>query len=611
MDHPQQLHDSQQQITGLCGTLPTRSRDSLANQSQSSGSDDGGFLAARPPPLLTIRTRAQLAQAMVVENAHIHARRNGHNSVHYGVGSGAGGRTSWRRRPIINCPSQLSFRSDGSGQSYNYNRYSNILSRWYLDRHHPLPPHLHHQQSRLYLNYPPLTEDLEAQTNLLRAVPATTFNDDLRINTISHSLPPNTPYTPQSRISRVHASSPASSGAAATGIGTSAPLLVNSPWSPLYFSDLSSVRQPSSADRSFPTPMSGLSLRYMQQERELPALRTIHEETRRLAQGFMPLNSGGYGDYPHSPLSTSPRSHFHGHNLNTNTLRPIRSRLFPRQSRLTRTVGDLSPVFPTYPNNRSASGGGTLGEVEISPASRSSSSGFGSKNTSTQPNQSSHSAGSQHQPHLNSDWRSLPPYKPPPTPPISTLHHQYNHFHPYSNVPFSARFLDNAVAQAAGGDRGHFTLGPNWRLLKRTTQNRSPSSPPPLAYNSTYNMDHWLDLMQRVSEMPGTSKAVDVGSVDGAYEFDPATPTPTASTPTGPPMLMMGAPQTDLGYDNGALGLVSPSTSSSFGHGHHFRKRPTRYENIEARVQAMKEEFYAYKKRQAMNRIAAPLESAC
>lgn len=104
------------------------------------------------------------------------------------------------------------------------------------------------------------------------------------------------------------------------------------------------------------------------------------------------------------------------------------------------------------------------------------------------------------------------------------------------------------------------------------------------------------------------AKAVDVGSVDGAYEFDPATPTPTASTPTGPPMLMT---TTDLGYDAG-MGLVSPSTS--FGHGHlshHFRKRATRYDNIEARVQAMKEEFYAYKKRQAMNRIAAPLESAC
>lgn len=539
--------------------------------------------------------------------------------------AGSSGRAAWRRRPIINCPSQLSFRSDGSGQSYNYNRYSNILSRWYLDRHHPLPPHLHHQQQRmqqrpphhqprLYLNFPPLSEDLESQTNVLRAVPATTFNDDLRINTISQSLPPNTP----SRVSRVHASSPASSGTggAQTNLNasTSGAMLVNSPWSPLYFSDLSSVRQPSSADRSFPTPMSGLSLRYMQQERELPALRTIHEETRRLAQGFMPLHSGSYGDYPHSPVANSPRGGHHlinGHSHNT--LRPIRSRLFPRQTRLTRTVGDLSPVpLPTYPYNRST--GSLAGAaVEISPASRSSSSGFGSKNTSTQPNQSLHSAGSSHhqhhlhQQHLNSDWRMLPPYKAPPTPPISTLHHQHNHFHPYSNVPFSTRFFEGSDRAAAANSS---TLGPNWRLLKRTTLNRSPSSPPPLSYNSPYSMDHWLDLMQRINEMPGTSKAVDVGSVDGAYEFDPATPTPTASTPTGPPMLMMAPHHTDLGYDNG-LGLVSPqSTSSSSGH-HHFRKRPTRYENIEARVQAMKEEFYAYKKRQAMQRIAAPLESAC
>lgn len=567
-----------------------------------------------------------------MENAHLQSLRNsqfltgGDGGRGIGVSSGGGGgRTSWRRRPIINCPSQLSFRSDGSGQSYNYNRYSNILSRWYLDRHHPLPPHLHHQpqgpQPRLYLNYPPLTEDLDSPTNLLRAVPATTFNDDLRINTISQSMAgTTTPYTPQSRISRVHASSPASSGAAAAGLGTSNPLLVNSPWSPLYFSDLSSVRQPSSADRSFPTPMSGLSLRYMQQDRELPALRTIHEETRRLAQGFMPLASGGYSDYPHSPL-TSPRQYNH-HGYSNQTMRPIRSRLFPRQSRLTRTVGDLSPtMFPVYPYNRNMVG--DVGHVEISPASRSSSSGFGSKNTSTQPNQSSLSAGSHnhlHSIHQNqqqqlgnhsTDWRSLPPYKPPPTPPISTLHHQHNHFHPYSNVPFSTRFFEQQAV--SGNDPRAATLTPNWRLLKRTSLNRSPSSPPPLSYNSPYNMDHWLDLMQRVSEMPNSSavKAVDVGSVDGAYEFDPATPTPTASTPTGLPMLMVGPHTGDLGFDSSGIGLASPSTSSSLGH--HFRKRPptTRYENIEARVQAMKEEFYEYKKRQAMKRLTAPLESAC
>lgn len=41
------------------------------------------------------------------------------------------------------------------------------------------------------------------------------------------------------------------------------------------------------------------------------------------------------------------------------------------------------------------------------------------------------------------------------------------------------------------------------------------------------------------------------------------------------------------------------------------RKRVSKYDNIEARVQAMKEEFHAYRQRQAMQRAGVELESAC
>lgn len=378
--------------------------------SNSSSSDDGGFLPRRG-----IRNRA-----------------------------------SWRR-PLVGFPSQLSLRSDGSGQSARQG-IANFLGGFMQPRfiHPPIKP-----------------------------IPA-----------IYSLQPPLTPSNP-----RFQSSSPA----------TSSNVLL-SPWSPLYFSDLSSVRQPSSAERSYPTPPGYMQLRNMHERysQELPSLRAIHEET--FNNQFIPVH----------PITASPTSRLRfpppypsGHMM---TARP-RARLLPRHARIARSAPELASPDHT----------------ETSPESRSSSSGFGSKNTSSNQNQSSQSGST------FTEWR-LPPYRPPPPPPPHLLHQQ-----------------------------------------------QLPPPPPPL-------VGHWLDRLHdsspHSSELPlplplPHHKQVDVGSVDGHYEFDPATPTPTPSTPTG--------------------GRDDPKTLTRF----------SRYDNIEARVQAMKEEFHEFRKRQAKRRRSHELESAC
>lgn len=327
-------------------------------------------------------------------------------------------RASWRR-PLVGYPSQLSLRTDASGQS-------------------ALPP-------------------------------AYIIENPHRIHPGIQFVP--TFYTPH----KFQSSSPTNSSG-----------LLLSPWTPMYFSDLSSVRYPSSGERSYPTPPGFLQLRTMHERysQELPPLRAIHEEH----QGFVPVQ----------PLLDSPRPV---------VIRPRSGRLLmPRHARLARSAPELD-------------------HLDRSPESRSSSSGFGSKNTSSQQNQSSHSGS------MFMDWR-LPPYRPPPPPPL---------------------------------------LPP----------------PPPL-------MRHWLEL---ASSSPTASdhllhKAVDVGSVDGHYEFDPSTPTPTPSTPTGSRDIDM--------VDAGA----GPLQRKSF-------PLRSRYDNIDARVQAMKEEFNEFRKRQASRRRGQELESAC
>lgn len=325
-------------------------------------------------------------------------------------------------------------------------------------------------------------------------------------------------YTP-SKVSRVHASSPA----------TSSPL-VNSPWSPLYFSDLSSV-QPSSAERS--------SYRNMRQQarpqyrtadyiNELPSLRTLHEETQRMSQGFVPV---------HIP-TTSPSVNYyanigppvsHMHQQYYSQRQRPRTRVFPRFNRVSKSIPQelISPTLNLKTNS-------PFNFLEQSPESQSSSSGFGSKNTSSLQNQSSHSDAN--------DLRSLPPYRPPPEPQL----HRHE----------------------------------NWQM-------------PPTS------MNHWLELISRLnSATDGTfSKAIDVGSVDGHYEFDPSTP---ASTPTIRDDIQM------------STGFNSSISNSYDLFGSQRKQRSSRYENIDARVQAMKEEFYEFRKKQAIKRSGGIiLESAC
>lgn len=330
---------------------------------------------------------------------------------------GVRNRASWRR-PLVGYPSQLSLRSDASGQSAR--------------PHHIVAPRFHPQIPTIY-----------------------------------------TPATPI-----FQSSSPATSSA-----------LLLSPWTPMYFSDLSSVRHPSSGERSYPTPPGFTQLRSVHERysQELPSLRAIHEES----QGFIPVH----------PIRDSPRIRVLAQYPGP---RP-RARLLPRHTRIARSAPEL----------------GSPDHLDRSPESRSSSSGFGSKNTSSQQNQSSQSGST------FIEWR-LPPYRPPPPPP--------------SALP----------------------------------------PPPPL-------IGHWLELL---SASPSASeqlqKAVDVGSVDGHYEFDPSTPTPTPSTPTG---LRDGD---EMPMRKGYSTL-----------------RSTRYDNIDARVQAMKEEFNEFRKRQAKRRRSHELESAC
>ncbi|KAK2581283.1 hypothetical protein KPH14_008071 [Odynerus spinipes] len=266
----------------------------------------------------------------------------------------------------------------------------------------------------------------------------------------------------------------------------SSPSGTHVPWTPLYFSDLSSVRQPSSGERSFPTPPSYLQLRTVHQRysQELPSLKAIHAESRR----FVPVQ----------PLATSSPPQSAG--------RP-RARLPPRHARHARSAPELA-ASP---------------DLETSPESRSSSSGFGSKNTSQQ-NQSSRSGSTV------AEWRP-PPYRPPP---------------------------------------------------------------PPL-------VGRWLELQDQ-AKVGQLKNAVDAGSVDGHYEFDPAscTPTPTsASTPTReerPPVHQIHAIHVPHAHQVHTV--------------HHQTSRYSK-DNIEARVQAMKAEFHQFRQRQARRKQSTHLESAC
>lgn len=453
------------------------SRPTSATGSNSSESDDGGFLPQRRTSKL---------------------------------------RTSWRR-PLVSYPSEMSFapvtptprRASHDGLLRIGNGNEQQLLQIVPVELHPIPP--------TYQNI-----------------------DSLERTPMRHTLP--YPHTP-SRVSRIISSSPAVSSPMAHSSTIFSPQT-------MYFSDLSSVLQASSRDRSFPTPRSAnISQLRMLQERyaqELPSLRAIHEETQRMAQ------------YPHAqqllytPSQYLPNSYYqpHLHHINYGQQMPSqqqqhqvlvhqrpKSRLLPRHVRMARSAPELGLPAVNYIDTT----------MEASPESQSSSSGFGSRNTShAHHNHSLRSGSSTAQPNV----RNLPPYRPPPQP--------MYYYYPYD--------------------------------ASSTSQHSSP-----------YTMDHWVDLIKQMSgdsytaaeNQAAADAKLDVGSVDGHYEFDPATatPTPTASTPTGATrddLLLSALPNTQFT-------LLQTQSLQPYQ-----RKRVSKYENMEARVQAMKEEFYAYRKRQAM-----------
>ncbi|XP_055837271.1 protein turtle isoform X3 [Episyrphus balteatus] len=519
--------------------------------SQNSSSDDGGFLA----------------------------RRNFINS-----------RASWRR-PLVASPSQLSLQSNSSARGF-LNGLGGLL-RVGAGRYQNVPRN--QQYANVYRNLPqPASRPL---------------HQNLHINTLAVPQTPITPnlYTP-SRVSRIFSSSPAST------IG------IHSPWSPAanQFSDLSTV-YPSSAERSFPTPSSGglgatasgntAGSRYHRYySHELPSLRTIQEETRRMNQGFVPL---------HIPPSPSWRGYYQSQTP-YHSYRP-RTRWYPRHSRVTRSHSELLSPLPhlnfAAAHYRPSGGMG----LEASPESRSSSSGFGSKNTSNQQHGSHHSGST-------SEWRLLPPYRPPPPPPSTSYYYQDPgpHYHHHHSLHHHHHHHPAAAAAAAAVANASATVGTQSTLPYYNNNNynttggslkQRPTTPP-------YTMGNWLDMISRLNAATDTvnvHKAVDVGSVDGHYEFDPSTPTPSASTPTGGPRDDLNLLNIDTGSTVGGIFHTATSgmpPTAAMTLGPPMRKQrygaSTRYDNIETRVQAMKEEFYAYRKRQAMKRAGVvELESMC
>ncbi|XP_069675343.1 protein turtle isoform X5 [Periplaneta americana] len=438
-------------------------------------------------------------------------------------------RASWRR-PLVGYPSQLSLRSDGSGESGVGGGLTTILDAL---GGRSSPPRYHHH---------------------LPLVP-----------TIYSPPPAPTP--------RFRASSPATPGS-----------LLTTAWSPSYnYSDLSSVPQLSSVERSLPTgstfntatPPSYLQLRTVHERysQELPSLRAIHEESSRWQQRqqqqrtrtetypptttphlvtsplFLPVHPLATSSPPRVrippprpalPWAEDLAPQHPGHGTGTMATARPRARLPPRHARHARSAPELADAEHQD---------GLL--METSPSS---SSGFGSKNTSQQ-NQSSQSGST------SAEWR-LPPYRPPPPPPPPP------------------------------------PLRPS-----------HPPAPPPL-------VGHWLEFTAGLQDTspphsePGrlrSSKPLDA-SVDDHYEFDTVfAATPTPSTPTGvrtaPPRQRLGSGGEDRGISDSEIYSASFYPPRP--------KRPSKYDNIEARVQAMKEEFHEFRKRQAKRRRSEELESAC
>ncbi|XP_030564926.1 protein turtle isoform X4 [Drosophila novamexicana] len=543
-----------------------------SNVSQKSSSDDGGFLSRRN----FITARASWRRPLVASSSQVSLQSAADSAR--GFLQGLGG--------LLKIGGSV--KQQLSEEAVSGARYQNVLRPY---------------SSNIYRNL---------QQN-------TTNSGPLHINTISGSLSQShqllSPqlYTP-SRASRIFSSSPAST----PGHQQQQQLSYGAyPGQHTHFSDLSTV-YPNSAERSLPTShLSGAGnlSRYRYHSQELPSLRTIQEETRRqqpyphqsqhpLEDHFVPLqlpSPPSWRNYYQTQLpyqSYRPRTRWYPRHY---------SRLFSRQQHEL-----LSPLPDLNLSLRGTAHGAGVG-LEASPESRSSSSGFGSKNTSNHPGSTS-------------EWRLLPPYRPPPSPPKHSA---------YFGLNIAASGSQQAQAQ---------TLVPGQLQQQPYHYSYLQPSPPSAGLTPPYTMAHWLEMISRLnaatdSNLPRSCQ-VDVGSVDGHYEFDPATPTPSASTPTGVGLLRDDLnlhidthhyphqhhhhhhhqasyhqhPHHTLGPLSGSLLHASAAAgSTSFGGSvpRKMRSLP-RYDNVEARLQAMREEFYAYRKRQSMQRTSGPeIESVC
>lgn len=190
----------------------------------------------------------------------------------------------------------------------------------------------------------------------------------------------------------------------------------------MYFSDLSSVLQTSSRDPTLQLPHNITQLQALQERyaQELPSLRAIHEETRRMAesaiQSRMPPSTAAEAA---ATMAMWQPIHYYCpcdlcyqrvHNFYRQSQpQPLvhqrpRSRLLPKHVRITKSAPELAAMNGMNYVNTMA--------MEVSPESQSNSSGFGSRNTSQTPHNSSTLSTS-----VNSQTvRHLPPYRSPPHP---------------------------------------------------------------------------------------------------------------------------------------------------------------------------------------------------
>ncbi|XP_052837919.1 protein turtle isoform X3 [Drosophila gunungcola] len=495
-----------------------------SNVSQKSSSDDGGFLSRRN----FITARASWRRPLVASSSQLSLQSAADSARGFLQGLlKIGGKQQQQQQIPLNQQSYFDEAVSGA-------RYQNVLR-----------PFTSQSSSNLY-------------GHADRSRP-------LHINTISGSLSQQQQqqqlYTP-SRISRIFSSSPQQLQP------NHQQLLLTSGSYPTHFSDLSTVYPPNSAERS----SYNLSSRYRYYSQELPSLRTIQEETRRqqqqqqqqqkphpLEDHFVPLqlpSPPSWRSYYQSQASYRPRTRWYPRH---------HSRLFSNRQQQHEMLSPLPQLNLNLRNSMNPGG------LEASPESRSSSSGFGSKNTSNHPGSTS-------------EWRLLPPYRAPPSPP---KHSGY------------------FGGQQAQGQTPHGSY----------SYNRATTPP--------YTMAHWLEMISRLnaatdSNLPKSSCPVDVGSVDGHYEFDPATPTPSASSMLREDLNLHIDTHHHHPYHHHTLGPLSGSLLHSHapygGGGGGGSRKPRslpihlpRYDNVEVRLQAMREEFYAYRKRQAMHQM----ESVC